>query len=594
MRLEQLLGDPGNRENLLSFHSAMVWDELEQFPDLAIARLHSLGLHHVYVPKSLGGRFEHCESFIALGRVLARRNMSVVVSYSTMLWAMLAWVGGDPNQQQTIARAILRNGEFPCLAYSEELHGADLLANETTARVEEKGRYRVCGEKWPVNRATRSQWVVLLARTDPTSHVRNQSLFFFEKARLEVGEYFHLPGAKTHGLRGCDISGIGFRDCLLPRDAMIGCEGDGMELALKGFQITRTFCTALSLGVGDSALRLAADFASRRRLYGRTVAELPHARDTLANAYLSLLIGECAAVAAARGLHLFPEQFSAWSSIAKVQVTRLTDHAMHQLAGILGARSYLREHHAEGMFQKFLRDGAIVAVFDGSSIVCLDRLATVLPRLCRSRHDEPDEQAMAALFDLRRPLPSLAFDRLILLGCGRDAILQGLPLLARKLKNLPPDRNCDATMLEILSHETRRLEEAVAELRAAVRSDSSARNSRNSAARFGLAERYCALHTAICCLGFWLFNRDHFDDFTAQGQWLAAALARQGEELFRSGSMNLGLADSLCQQLFEQTDQFQMYSLMPWPIADRGQREEGADRRLFPALPGDHYSTLQT
>ena len=582
VRLEQLLGDPGSAENLLSFRNAVAWDEQEEFPEAAIARLHQLGLHHVYVPKALGGQFELCESFIALGRTLARRNMSVVVSYSTMLWTVLGWMGGDADQQRRIADAILRHGEFPCLAYSEESHGADLLANETIAQVDGNGRYRVRGEKWPVNRATRSHWVVLLARTDAASHLRNHSLFIFDKARLDGREYYHLPAAKTHGLRGCDISGIGFRDCLLPLDARIGREGDGIELALKGFQITRTFCTALSLGVGDSGLRIVADFATRRRLHGIRVSDLPHARDTLANAYLSLLIGECASVAATRGLHLFPEQFSTWSSIAKVQVTRLTDHAMQQLAAILGARSYLREGHADGMFQKFLRDGAIVALFDGSSIVCLDRLATVLPKLCRSGRNAPDEQAIAALFDVRQPLPPLAFDRLTLLGCGMDFVMQSLPLLAKKLAGLSPDLNCDDAMLEILNNETRRLQGAVAELQTAIRSrPPSPREERNSAVRFGMAERYCALHSAICCLGFWLFNRDHLRDFTARGEWLAAAIARQGEAFFRCGSMNERFTDTLCCELFDQTDRGQMYSLMPWPLAAPGQLELGSESRLF-------------
>jgi alkylation response protein AidB-like acyl-CoA dehydrogenase len=574
MRLEHLLGDPGNPDNLLSFRRAMAWDEQEQFPESAMARLHQLKLHHGYVPASLGGRFELCESFIALGRTLARRNMSVVISYSTMLWTMLAWMGGNPDQQRTIARAVLEKGEFPCLAYSEELHGADLLANETTARVDEAGQHRVSGEKWPVNRATRSQWVVLLARTAPASHLRNHSLFIFRKAQLDAREYHHLPGPKTHGLRGCDISGIGFHDCRLPQDARIGREGNGIELALKGFQITRTFCTALSLGVGDSALRLVADFASQRKLYGVRVADLPHTRDTLANAYLSLLIGECASVVAARGLHLFPEQFSHWSSIAKVQVVRLTDYATQQLAAVLGARSYLRETHAEGMFQKLLRDGAIVAVFDGSNIVCLDWLATGLSKLCRVRNDGPAAETIAALFDLRLPLPPLAFDRFNVIGSGKDAVMQSLPLLAMKLGKLSPEGDCDAAMLELLNEQARRLQEAVAEVQTLVRHGRIRRNGRNSAALIGSAERYCALHSAICCLGIWLFNRDHFGGFMARGEWLAAALARQGEAIFQCGTMNAEIADGLCERVFEQTEKSQMYSLLPWPLAATGQREQ--------------------
>lgn len=584
LRLEQLLGDPGTPANLLSFRNAMAWDEQEKFPEPAIVRLHQLGLPDSCVPKSLGGQFESCEGFIALGRTLARRDMSVVVSYSTLLWSMIAWMGGEEKQQHRLARAILQDAAFPCLAYSESLHGADLMANETVARVDASGRYWISGEKWPINRATRSQWIVLLARTDSGSHLHNHSMFVFDKARVDAGEYHHLPAAKTHGLRGCDISGIRFCDCRLPEDARVGREGDGMELALKGFQMTRTFCTALSLGVGDSALRMVVDFACSRRLYGGCVADLPPARDTLANAYLSQLMAECATTVAARGLHLFPGQFATWSSIAKVQVARLTDHAVHELAAVLGARSYLREGHAEGMFQKFLRDGAIVSVFDGSNPVCLNRLATALPRLCRPRQDEPAEASVAALFDLRRPLPSLGFDRLSWVIRGADAVLQSLPLLATKLEGVLPDRNCDVAALARLQEGTRRLLATVAELKSAVGTGRTAGEPRGSAVLFGMAERYCALHTAVCCLGFWIYNRDHLGDFVARGEWLAAALDRQGEAHFRCGLMSPVRVNGLCQQLFEQTARFQMYSLMAWPLASPGQREDDSGARLWASV----------
>lgn len=573
IRLERLLGDPGVPSNLLSFHNAIRWDEQEEFPEEAIGRLHQTGLHHVYVPTWLGGRFESGEAFIALGRVLARRNMSVAVSYSTMLWMTLAWLGGDGIQQERIAQAILRDGEFPCLAYSEELHGADLVGNETRARRDKEGRYRVTGDKRPINRATRSRWIVLLARTSSGSHLRNHSLFIFDRSQLDPKEHHSLPQARTHGLRGCDISGIGFRDCLLPPGSRIGEEGEGIELALKGFQITRTFCTALSLGVGDSALRIVADFALNRRLYGKRVLDLPHARDTLANAYLSLLISECATFAAARGLHLFPGEFSTWSSIAKVQVARLTDHAVHQLGAILGARSYLREGHHDGMFQKFLRDGAIVAVFDGNSIVCLDRLASALPKLCRSRNGVQEEE-VATLFDLQRPLPAVAFERFTLLGRGRDHVMQSLPGLAGKLVDLAPDRHCDESMLERLRAQVLRLQMGLAELQSSVSTRPKEPEPRNSAARFGCAERYCALHSAICCLGFWLHNRDRLGGFVARGEWLEAALLRQGEAAFRCGTMSPALTDALCAQLLTQTEGDQMYSLLPWPLAARGQLEQ--------------------
>ena len=71
----------------------------------------------------------------------------------------------------------------------------------------------------------------------------------------------------------------------------------------------------------------------------------------------------------------------------------------------------------------------------------------------------------------------------------------------------------------------------------------------------------------------------------ARGEWLAAALARQGEAFFHCGAMNPELTDCLCQRLFEQTAQSQMYSLIPWPLAAPGQHEQAPDGRLSLANP---------
>ncbi|WP_085314306.1 acyl-CoA dehydrogenase family protein [Derxia lacustris] len=590
-RFEHWLGDPLTPDNLLSFRNAIAWDEDEALPDAAVTRLHNFGLHRGYVPRALGGEFDDSESFLALGRTLARRNMSVAVSYSTMLWTVLAWIGGSAEQQRRIAGWVLDAGQFPCLAYSEEQHGADLTANDLRAS-RDGADYRLRGEKWPINRATRSDFLVMLARTDAGPHLRNHSLFIVHKSWLDASRYYHLPRVRTHGLRGCDISGIGFRDCRMPAMARIGAEGHGLELALKGFQVTRTYCTALSLGVGDSALRLVTDFARRRQLYGNSIDRLPHVADTLANAYLSQLMAECVALVAARGLHLHAEQFSTWSSIAKVQATHLVDNAMHELAAVLGARYYLREKHADGMFQKFLRDGAVVAVFDGSSIVCLDSLATFLPELARARQRglRLDATAIDALYDLDRALPPLDYGRLTLFGRGRDAVIESLPALADRLAALDADADCPADRLAALGRAVAQLADAIAAIDTETLADATPRGQRNSARRFALAERYCALHGAVAALGLWLLNRDRRPGFFAAGHWLLAALERGADARFTAGQLGADATAALIDRLDAQTVEPQMYSLLPWPLAPEGAREADPEFEPTPQPESRHES----
>ncbi|WP_434771920.1 acyl-CoA dehydrogenase family protein [Pseudomonas entomophila] len=566
LMMEQSLGDPWLVSNALSYQQALAMDEEDAFPEVQVTALNAIGLPQSYVPIAYGGLFRNCETFVAMGRVLARRNMSVAVAYSTMLWSTLAWLGGSEAQKRDIASWIMDHGSFPCLAYSEDEHGADLTANQLTATRNEDGSYTLDGEKWPINRAIRSDFLVLLARTDAGTHMRNHSLFIVHKRQLNSRHYYHLPRVKTHGLKGCDISGIGFRSCVIPASCLVGIEGHGLELALKGFQVTRTFCTALSLGVGDTALRLVADYASRRRLYGDSIDKLPHTQDVLANVYTSQLMAECVSIVSARGLHVCPQLYSSWSSIAKVEVCHLIDFSCKQLSGVLGARFYMRDQQGVGIFQKFMRDGAVVSIFDGSSVVCLDSLATLLDTLVRDDAPAPEEECLTLLFDLEATLPTLDYGRLKLFSREGDPLMGALPNLVQRLEQLSPCGDCDEQALQRLKVASQRLLGDVEDLKAHIR-EPAPRGSRNSARRFALAERYCAVYGVAACLGIWLFNREKFGGAFKSGLWLEAVLQRDLSAEFRSGTLEPRLASALFEHMDSQRQRGEMFSIMRWPLA---------------------------
>lgn len=571
LRLEAALGDPRLADNTLSFRRAVELDEIDAFPEDAVSLLQRLGVPSAYVPEVLGGHFRSAEAFVAIGRTLARRNMSAAVSYSTMLWSALAWIGGTHAQKRKVAEWVGKHGRFPCLAYSEADHGADLNANDLRAERDAAGGYVLHGEKWPINRATRSEFLVLLARTDEASHLRNHSLFFVDKTELDSRRYYHLPRVRTHGLRGCDISGIGFDGCAVPASSMVGEEGHGIELALKGFQLTRTFCVALSLGVGDTALRTVFEFADARQLYGGRVLDLPHARDILANAYASQLAAEAMSMVAARGLHLFPEQYSSWSSVAKVQVAHEVDESCRKLATVLGARYFMRERHADGIFQKMLRDGAVVSLFDGSAPVCLDSLATLLPSMVRARQAQVREHGDGGmLYRFDAPLPAIDFHRFKLYGGGRDPVVDSLPALLERLGRVVPDTDCAPETLSRIVALAGGLSAELTDLDARILAEPVRRGERNSARRFALAEQYCALHAAIAALGVWLHNRDAASGFFAAGHWLEAALVRRGDAAHRSGALDPALVDALIARMVQQFDGDRMFSLFDWPLAPAG------------------------
>jgi hypothetical protein len=374
--------------------------------------------------------------------------------------------------------------------------------------------------------------VTLFARTDTAGGPRGFSLFFVEKSQLHPSTFTVLPRIKTHGVRGADIAGFRFDGCYVPDSALLGPRGAGLELTLKAFQISRTVLPAAVVGAADAALRSAMRLALSRKLYSANMFSIPEVQGVLADVYTRLLMCECVAVAAARGLHVATGQMSIWSAVSKYFVPDQIDGVIRDLAVIMGARHYLREGHDWGVFQKLLREGAALGSFHLGSYLNLSLIGQQMRSLANARNSsrvDPGavEESLEAVFSLERPLPDLDTGRLQILNRGRDDLTQGLEICRLKLADLLTSRRVEPEMAEELigfvddlTSELRGQEQRLA---AVEHRYGNAFN--QSPELFALARRFCTVHAAACCVWTWLYNRDSFGEFFSRGEWLASGLA---------------------------------------------------------------------
>lgn len=531
-RLERELGSPLNPAEPFSFKHSVELDELEEFPSAMCHLLEEWGLQDYYVPASYGGKQAGFDELFMLCRVVSRRDLSVAIAHSkTFLGSAPVWIAGTHEQKAILARSIL-NREYIALALTEEEHGGDLVASECTAR-KAHSRYLLSGTKWLVNNATRSTILCLLARTQSRGGTQGVSLFFIEKGKIDQTSFSHLPKIKTHGIRGIDISGISFENTVINEDSLIGRESHGLEPVLKTFQITRPLCSALSLGAADTALRLTLDFALKRRIYGNTVFALPAARSVLTDAFIDLLICDCMALFTARALHVLPEQMSLWSSVTKYFVPTLLENMVQSAATILGARYYLREHYTFGMFQKIVRDIAIVSLFDGSTRLNLSLIASQLGQVVEAEEGDTLSSSLDAVsrleqaLSLKQALPTFDVERLVLRIRGHDDLRLGLLIAADQLdEQLEHDEACSALkddlkiLLKRFAQERKAIDQAIREL-VARHGDIHV-----TTEGFELAKFHCILHAASACYYLWLFNRSVLESDFARGDWLVLCLTR--------------------------------------------------------------------
>ncbi|MDJ0729825.1 MAG: acyl-CoA dehydrogenase [Crocosphaera sp.] len=572
-RLDKDLGDPWTPESVMSFKQVVDIDETEEFPHSEIEWLYNWKLQHYYVPAECGGEFTSFEEFLAFVRVLCRRDQTIGIAFTTLFWSFITWMAGTDEQKQQLAQYIKNENGAICLGYSEKEHGSDLIGGDLTAK-KVPGGYILNGEKWPINRATISGISYILAKTDPEGGPKCLTLFMVDKRQLNPDHYYNLPKILTHGIRASDMSGIGFKDCFVPDSMRIKEEGDGLEFALKGFQVTRTFCAAFSLGAADTALRTTLNFAVKRVVYGKKVIDIPQPRKTLVDAFLDILICDCETIGAARGFHIIPEQFSVWASVTKYFVTTQIETMINSVYTVLGSRFYMREEHDWGIFQKLLRDNSIISMFDGSTVVNLHALMLQFRQLTKQRARRKPEaiadlqKRLEAIFSLEKPLPQFEGQKLELFGRGVDDPLQGLEIALQQLEALKEIADVDEELLEklmvlgsLVLEELNAHDELIANSKFEYGHD-------QSPELFEVAKKYCTLHAAACCLQMWLYNRTILGEFFSKGEWLVLSLHRLLRTLRPLPySISDVYVENTAQELLKLYKEDKLFSIVPFQLA---------------------------
>jgi alkylation response protein AidB-like acyl-CoA dehydrogenase len=488
--LERHLGDPHDPNSPASFATTLDLDEREQYPHVLLDHLRAWRCHEFGVPVSAGGRGVATQDSVAFGTAIARRDATAATALSvTMLAYLPIWVGGTDEQRERYGRAVC-NGAKVSWGLSEREHGSDLLGNRMTAR-RVPGGYVVDGEKWLIGNATLADHIALFVRTEDRGGPAGFTILVLDKRSTPAHHITALPDERLHGLRGIDMSGVRLTRCFIPDSARIGTEGQGLEIALKSSHPVRVMITGIALGCADTALRLTLDFTTHRRIFGREVVDVPYSRRKLVEGFADQLLCDVLANCAARGLQASPDQSSVWSSVAKFLIPTVLDRTVSALAVVLGARHYLRAHPRYGAFQKAKRDLLVANFADGNTVVNLKNIALQLHNLLKP--SDADLSRASVVFDWDAELPPIRPWAAQTVSRTGDDALQTLPHALDVLRQRGWDK-C-VRLGELFAGEIERMREECESLR-----EKLGRGYGDSAELFVLAERYCVVHAAACCL----------------------------------------------------------------------------------------------
>ncbi|WP_058533682.1 acyl-CoA dehydrogenase family protein [Legionella saoudiensis] len=422
--LDSYLGSAHDENTILSFKNIRIADEAEEYPEHLLQHLYALDLQHYLLPKEHGGKLNNFEEMGFILRIISQRDLTLGLSFCMpFLGACPAWIAGK-DEGLELAKNLIKQGHRIAMGLTEHEHGSDLLADECFA-VPEGENVVINGKKWLINHSTKAHAYMVFVSENQQHGPRGYSFYLIDKQFLNEANFQTHGKIRTHGVRGADMGSFSFKQLKIPTSARIGKSGQGLEILLKVFNVTRSVAPCLALGATDTALRLVMQFTLERTLYGQPVFAIPHAQETMVHAFADYLLAECCSIISLRALNFFPEKMSLYSSICKYLVPTQCEAILADLAKILGARYYLRDEYYHGMFQKILRDVPLISFGDGNSLVNLHSILLQMTAVFGRNKQEKIEQA-ETFFNLGETPPEIDLASITLSCHGGDIIFNML------------------------------------------------------------------------------------------------------------------------------------------------------------------------
>jgi acyl-CoA dehydrogenase len=265
---------------------------------------------------------------------------------------------GTETQIDRYAQTAIAQGTKTFVAISEPNGGSDPARSiETTAR-RDGDHYLLNGSKFWISGGLQAPWGLVFARTSPGRTRHGISCLIVER---------DTPGFQAIEIpviRPWSPAELVFEDCPVPVENLLGEEGKGFDVAQSWLVHERVPYAAGTVGVAQAALRMAADYAKERKVFGSTLAQKQAIQWMLADSEIELRAARLLIYQAAWRADL-GKDFKTDASVAKVFGTETAFRVVDRCVQILGGMGVAKEYP----FERWFRELRIKRIGEGPSEV---------------------------------------------------------------------------------------------------------------------------------------------------------------------------------------------------------------------------------
>ena len=336
------------------------WEKDEHFPSDVIRKMGGLGFFASPFPEQYGGTELGFLANIIVAEELGRASLGLAccLNMQSGTCPMTILLNCNEDQKQKYLPGIISGELLGCFAVTEPNAATDMAAIETKA-IRDGDYYILNGTKMWITHASVFDVGVCFAKTDPTQRHKGLSAFIIER---DMPGLKGIPEKNKLGVRSSDTGQIVFEDCRVPKENLIGEEGQGFKIAESSLTYGRANIAARSLGIGQAAVDASLKYANEREQFGQKIGYFQMNKQIIADMVAEI---DAARLLVYRAAWLQDQgrPSSTESTIAKFYASEAAVRAVIGAAKIHGAYTYSSEYPVARLY----RDVMLMTAGEGTS-----------------------------------------------------------------------------------------------------------------------------------------------------------------------------------------------------------------------------------
>lgn len=337
-------------------------DKNHEIPRNLLKQIGEMGFLGTYIPEEYGGAGMDYLSYILTVEEVSKQCAStgVLISAHTSLCCDPILSYGTEEQKKKYLPALASGEKIGCIMLTEPDAGSD-VANLSTVYKDAGDHYVVNGSKiFITNGAYRDIGIVFATKDKSLAH-KGQAAFILDLSTEGVEV---LKNEEKMGIRGSCTTAFALDNVKIPKENLLGAEGDGFKIAMETLNGGRIGIAAQALGIAQGAFERAVEYAQVRKQFGKPLSAFQAIQFKIAD-MATRIEGAQLITYKAAWLKDQKKTNAKESAMAKLSASETATFVANEALQIHGGYGFICDTEME----RYYRDAKITEIYEGTSEV---------------------------------------------------------------------------------------------------------------------------------------------------------------------------------------------------------------------------------